>query len=77
MAGILAQNLPGDTWVSAKGFGIRVSLCRLPAVLSTRVVTGDVSSVFSRCSVDIKMELNQDLVNLSQIGCEVCELYLP
>lgn len=41
------------------------------------MVTGNVSFVFSRCSIDIKIELNQDLVNLSQIRFEVCELYLP
>ena len=43
----------------------------------TCVVTTDVSFVFSRCSIDIEIELNQDSVNPSQIRFELCDLIFP
>ena len=41
------------------------------------MVTGKVSFVFSRCSIDIEIELNQDSVNLSQIRFELCAFIFP
>lgn len=43
----------------------------------TLVVTGNVSFLFSRCSIDIEMELNWDSVNLSQIKFELCDCIFP